>query len=134
MQEVLFRKEKHRDQRTSGNYGDIKHRRILTNGIWMHIAEKGQGPLVLLIHGFPELWSSWIHQINQLATQGYHVVAPDMRGYGESDCPKEPSSCTLLHTVGDLIGLLDGLGEEQVKEFIWRHILTSKGVNFHNVP
>ena len=93
---------------------DIKHQRLQTNGIWMHIAEKGQGPLVLLIHGFPELWSSWTYQINQLAEQGYHVVAPDMRGYGDSDCPLDPASYTAFHLVGDLIGLLDQLGEEKV--------------------
>ncbi|XVF01055.1 hypothetical protein REPUB_Repub04eG0054700 [Reevesia pubescens] len=80
----------------------------------MHIAEKGEGPVVLLIHGFPQLWSSWKYQINHLAHHGFHVVAPDMRGYGDSsDCPKNPASFTLLHLVGDLIGLLDDLGEKQ---------------------
>ncbi|XP_031252342.1 uncharacterized protein LOC116110264 [Pistacia vera] len=92
---------------------DIKHTRIQTNGIWMHIAEKGQGPLVLLIHGFPQLWSCWNYQINHLAAHGFHVVAPDMRGYGDSDCPQNPASYTVFHLVGDLIGLLDKLGEEQ---------------------
>ncbi|KAL4615857.1 hypothetical protein ACB092_07G157200 [Castanea dentata] len=92
---------------------DIKHQTLQTNGIWMHIAEKGQGPLVLLIHGFPELWSSWTYQINHLAEHGYHVVAPDMRGYGDSDCPLDPASYTTFHLVGDLIGLLDQLGEEK---------------------
>ncbi|GLT30618.1 hypothetical protein SLA2020_054100 [Shorea laevis] len=93
---------------------DIKHRRIQTNGIWMHIAEKGEGhDLVLLIHGFPELWSSWNYQVNSLAEHGYHVVAPDMRGYGDSDCPKDAASYTALHLVGDLVGLLDVLGEKQ---------------------
>ncbi|KAK9177142.1 hypothetical protein WN944_029161 [Citrus x changshan-huyou] len=92
---------------------DINHRRVHTNGIWMHIAEKGQGPLVLLIHGFPELWSCWKYQINHLAEHGYHVVAPDMRGYGDSDSPQDPESYTIFHLVGDLIGLLDELGEEQ---------------------
>ncbi|KAK7836889.1 epoxide hydrolase a [Quercus suber] len=98
---------------------DIKHQRLQTNGIWMHIAEKGQGPLVLLIHGFPELWSSWTYQINHLAEHGYHVVAPDMRGYGDSDCPLDPASYTAFHLVGDLIGLLDQLGEE--KAFVVGH-------------
>uniref|UniRef100_A0A2P2JPG6 Bifunctional epoxide hydrolase 2 n=1 Tax=Rhizophora mucronata TaxID=61149 RepID=A0A2P2JPG6_RHIMU len=92
----------------------IERRWIHTNGIKMHIAEKGKGPLVLLVHGFPETWLSWIHQINHLAAHGYHVVAPDMRGYGESDCPQYPSSYTIFHTVGDLIGLLDELVEQQV--------------------
>lgn len=100
----------------------INHRRVYTNGIWMHIAEKGeegQGPLVLLIHGFPQLWSCWSHQISSLAEHGFHVVAPDLRGYGDSDCPPDPSSYTFLHIVGDLIGLLDELGHKQVHNFIF---------------
>ncbi|KAK3412557.1 epoxide hydrolase A [Eucalyptus grandis] len=92
---------------------DITHRRVRTNGIWMHIAEKGDGPLVLLIHGFPELWSSWKHQIHRLAERGYHAVAPDMRGYGDSDCPTDPASYTILHWVGDFVGLIDVLGQDQ---------------------
>uniref|UniRef100_A0A5B7BQ49 soluble epoxide hydrolase n=1 Tax=Davidia involucrata TaxID=16924 RepID=A0A5B7BQ49_DAVIN len=92
---------------------DIIHRRVHSNGIWIHVAEKGKGPLVLLIHGFPELWSSWNYQIKCLAEHGYHVVAPDMRGYGDSDCPPDAASYTVFHLVGDLIGLLDELKEEQ---------------------
>ncbi|KAI8027827.1 Epoxide hydrolase A [Camellia lanceoleosa] len=92
---------------------EIVHRRVHTNGIWIHFAEKGKGPLVLLIHGFPELWSSWKHQITHLSEHGYRVVAPDMRGYGDSDCPRDPASYTVFHLVGDLVGLLDELGEKQ---------------------
>ncbi|CAM8953147.1 unnamed protein product [Rhodiola kirilowii] len=95
------------------NMSEITHRRVHTNGIWMHVAEKGKGPIVLLIHGFPELWSSWIYQLNQLADHGYRAVAPDMRGYGETDSPPDATSYTALHLVGDLIGLLDQLQEEQ---------------------
>lgn len=80
----------------------------------MHIAEQGTGPLVLLLHGFPEIWYAWRHQLNFLANQGYHAVAPDLRGYGDSDSPLSPSSYTAPHLVGDLIGLLDHLGEHQV--------------------
>ncbi|KAK6946294.1 Alpha/beta hydrolase fold-1 [Dillenia turbinata] len=98
---------------------EITHRRIQANGIWMHIAEKGKGPLVLLIHGFPELWSSWTYQIDHLASHGFHVVAPDMRGYGDSDSPADPTSYTILHLVGDLIGLLDELGAK--KAFVVGH-------------
>ncbi|GMP37819.1 hypothetical protein CsSME_00009333 [Camellia sinensis var. sinensis] len=92
---------------------EIVHRRVHTNGIWIHFVEKGKGPLVLLIHGFPELWSSWKHQIIHLSEHGYRVVAPDMRGYGDSDCPRDPASYTVFHLVGDLVGLLDELGETQ---------------------
>lgn len=92
----------------------VNHQRIKTNGIWMHIAEQGTGPLVLLLHGFPEIWYSWRHQITHLANHGYHAVAPDLRGYGDSDSPLSPSSYTVLHLVGDLIGLLDHFGEQKV--------------------
>ncbi len=67
---------------------EITHRTIDTNGIKMHIAECGQGPLVLLIHGFPESWYSWRHQLPALAEAGYHAVAPDVRGYGRTDAPQ----------------------------------------------
>ncbi|TYG94655.1 hypothetical protein ES288_A11G205700v1 [Gossypium darwinii] len=92
---------------------EVSHRRIKTNGIWVHIAEQGRGPLVLLLHGFPEIWYSWRHQISFLANHGYHVVAPDLRGYGDSDSPLSPSSYTFMHYVVDIIGLLDHLGEQQ---------------------
>jgi pimeloyl-ACP methyl ester carboxylesterase len=66
---------------------DIHHRFVNTNGIRMHIAEKGDGPLVVLCHGFPECWYSWRHQLNEIAKAGYHTVAPDQRGYGQTDRP-----------------------------------------------
>lgn len=90
----------------------ITHRFIETNGIRMHIAEQGTGPLVLLLHGFPEIWYSWRHQISALAEAGYHVVAPDQRGYGQTGSPPCSDSYTQLHLVGDVIGLMDALGEE----------------------
>ncbi|GKC76873.1 alpha/beta hydrolases superfamily protein, partial [Tanacetum coccineum] len=62
----------------------IHHKMVPVNGINMHVAELGKGPTVLLIHGFPELWYTWRHQIVFLASQGYHVVAPDLRGYGDT--------------------------------------------------
>ncbi|XP_041020651.1 epoxide hydrolase A-like [Juglans microcarpa x Juglans regia] len=92
---------------------EVNHQRIKTNGIWIHIAEQGTGPLVLRLHGFPEIWYSWRHQITHLANHGYHAVAPDLRGYGDSDSPLSPNSYTVLHVVGDLIGLLDHFGEQQ---------------------
>src|SRR5688500_9540622 len=66
---------------------DITHRFIKTNGISLHVAESGDGPLVLLLHGWPELWYSWRRQLRALAEAGYHAVAPDIRGYGQSDMP-----------------------------------------------
>lgn len=92
---------------------ELSHRFIETNGIRMHIAEQGTGPLVVLLHGFPESWYSWRHQLQALADAGYHAVAPDQRGYGQTDRPAEIQKYTQLHLVGDVIGLLDALGEQQ---------------------
>src|SRR5580700_3733148 len=89
---------------------EITHRFIETNGIRMHLAECGTGPLVVLCHGFPESWYSWRHQLHALAEAGFHAVAPDMRGYGQTDRPEPLDRYTLLHTVGDVVGLLDGFG------------------------
>jgi pimeloyl-ACP methyl ester carboxylesterase len=91
---------------------EIQHRTVETNGIRMHIAEQGAGPLVLLCHGFPESWYSWRHQLPALAAAGFHAVAPDMRGYGQTDRPEAIDQYTLLHLVGDMVGLLDALGSE----------------------
>ena len=83
----------------------IQHRTIQTNGINMHIAEAGEGPTVLLCHGFPESWYSWRHQLPALAQAGYRVVAPDMRGYGRTDAPQAIDQYTVFHLVGDMVGL-----------------------------
>jgi hypothetical protein len=91
---------------------DVTHHMVEANGIRMHIAEQGTGPTVLLCHGFPELWCSWRHQLSALAAAGFHVVAPDMRGYGQTDAPQQIDRYTLLHAVGDMVGLLDALGIE----------------------
>ncbi len=87
-------------------------RMIETNGIRLNIAEQGEGPLVLLCHGFPESWYSWRHQLTALAEAGFHAVAPDMRGYGRSDAPQEVDQYTLFHLVGDMVGVLDALEVE----------------------
>jgi len=91
----------------------VTHRLIETNGIRLHIAERGEGPLVILCHGFPESWYSWRHQLTALAAAGFHAVAPDMRGYGQSDRPGAIDQYTLFHLVGDMVGLLDALGADQ---------------------
>jgi pimeloyl-ACP methyl ester carboxylesterase len=79
----------------------------------MHVAEKGTGPVVILCHGFPESWYSWRHQIDALAAAGFHVVAPDMRGYGRTDSPAAVDQFTLLHLVGDIVGLLQALAPDR---------------------
>ncbi|MEV3968083.1 alpha/beta hydrolase [Streptomyces sp. NPDC050698] len=86
---------------------------IDVNGIQLHIAEQGEGPLVVLLHGFPESWHSWRHQFGPLAEAGFRVVAPDQRGYGGSDRPEDVSAYSILHLVGDVIGLIHALGEER---------------------
>lgn len=91
----------------------ITHRHLHVGDIRMHVAEAGSGPLVILLHGFPESWYSWRHQLLALAEAGYHAVAPDQRGYGGTDRPPAVEDYTILHTVGDVIGLIGALGEEQ---------------------
>ncbi|KAL3517421.1 hypothetical protein ACH5RR_020010 [Cinchona calisaya] len=92
----------------------IQHRNIHVNGINMHIAEIGEGPAILFLHGFPELWYSWRHQLLSLSAKGYRAIAPDLRGYGDTDAPPSPSSYTAFHIIGDLVGLLDSLGLNRV--------------------
>ena len=92
---------------------DITHRSIETNNVNLHIAEAGEGPLVVLCHGFPESWYSWRHQIPVLADAGFHVVAPDQRGYGDSDAPEDIAAYSILQLTGDIVGLVHALGEEQ---------------------
>src|SRR5260221_11683574 len=91
----------------------VTHRVVDVGGLSMHIAEAGTGPLVLLLHGFPESWYSWRHQLMALAAAGYHAVAPDQRGYGRTGGPDDAESYTMLHLAGDVIGLMDALGAEQ---------------------
>jgi len=90
-----------------------QHREVSLNGITMHIAEEGEGPLVLLLHGFPESWYSWRHQFGPLADAGYRVVAPDQRGYGATDRPDDVDAYSILHLVGDVVGLIEALGEKE---------------------
>ncbi len=90
----------------------INQRRVPTNGIELNIAESGEGPLLLLLHGFPESWYSWRHQIEPLAAAGYHVVAPDMRGYGKSDKPEAIEAYNQVEVQADIVGLVSSLGYE----------------------
>src|SRR4030088_2120067 len=83
---------------------------VQTNGISLNVVDQGQGPPVLLGHGFPESAYSWRPQLDALAAAGFHAVAPDMRGYGKSDRPEAIDQYTMFHLVGDMVGLLDALG------------------------
>ncbi|HVV77403.1 MAG TPA: alpha/beta hydrolase [Mycobacteriales bacterium] len=89
--------------------GPWTHRHVSANGIRLHVAEAGTGPLVLLLHGFPEFWWSWRHQLVALSEAGFRVVAPDLRGYGASDKP--PRGYDVPTLAADLAGLVRALGE-----------------------
>ena len=82
-------------------------------GLQMQVATQGSGPLVLLCHGFPDLWCSWREQMAALAAASWRAAAPDMRGYGGTDVPPDPAQYTMLHHVGDLVALVQALGETQ---------------------
>ncbi|XP_052140081.1 uncharacterized protein LOC127759904 [Oryza glaberrima] len=94
----------------------VRHREVeVASGVRLHVAESGPegGPVALLVHGFPELWYSWRHQMRALAARGFRAVAPDLRGYGDSDAPQGRDSYTVLHLVGDLVALIADLGRPQ---------------------
>jgi pimeloyl-ACP methyl ester carboxylesterase len=92
---------------------EMKEYLIETNGINLNILEMGEGPLVLMVHGHPELAYSYRHQIPAIAAAGYRVVAPDQRGYGKSDIPPNIEDYDIFQLVGDIVGLVHALGEEQ---------------------
>jgi pimeloyl-ACP methyl ester carboxylesterase len=92
---------------------DITRRRVAVNGVELDLLEAGEGPLVVLCHGFPELATSWRHQLTALAAAGYHAVAPDQRGYADSSRPTAVEDYDLDHLAGDIIGLVDEAGAEQ---------------------
>jgi len=98
-----------------GGPGEITHRRVATNGIELHVAEAGprDGRPVVLLHGFPELWYSWRHQVPALADAGYRVLCPDLRGYGDSDRPDRVEDYGIRQLTGDVLGLMDEAGHEQ---------------------
>ena len=91
---------------------EVTHRTVAANGIDVHIAEQGSGPLVLLLHGFPELWYSWRHQLPALADAGFRAVAPDLRGYGRTDAPQPVEAYSMRNMTADAAGILDALGVE----------------------
>src|SRR5438045_4904918 len=93
--------------------GIINHRTLAANGIQMHIAEQGEGPLVLMCHGWPELWYSWRHQMKALSAAGFRAVAPDMRGFGRTSAPDDVATYTIFHNVGRLVAPVPALGEKR---------------------
>ncbi|KAG2263366.1 hypothetical protein Bca52824_070445 [Brassica carinata] len=112
------------------------HRFVKVNGINMHFAEKTPSlvadygafdgalrppPVILLLHGFPELWYTWRHQMAALSSLGYRTIAPDLRGYGDTEAPESADAYTSLHVVGDLIGLIDEVVGDREKVFVVGH-------------
>jgi len=90
----------------------LEHHSVSANGIRLHYVACGQGPTVLLVHGFPESWYSWRHQLPALAAAGYRAVAVDVRGYGRSSKPTQVADYRMIKKVGDMVGLVSALGLE----------------------
>ncbi|WP_431967205.1 alpha/beta fold hydrolase [Actinacidiphila sp. bgisy160] len=93
--------------------GEPRHHTVDAPAGRLHLVEQGSGPLVLLVHGFPESWYSWRHQLPALAAAGYRAVAPDVRGYGRSSKPTETSEYRMRALVEDNVALVHALGEEK---------------------
>lgn len=92
---------------------EARTRDVTVNGVRLSVTEQGEGPLVLLCHGWPEIAHSWRHQLPALAAAGFHAAAPDMRGFGASDAPADVSAYSILHLVGDAVGLVSALGHAE---------------------
>jgi pimeloyl-ACP methyl ester carboxylesterase len=87
--------------------GELSHHLVDARGINLHVVEQGNGPAVVFCHGFPTTWASWRRAMQATSDAGFHAIAFDMRGYGESDAPGEAELYTPFHTVGDMIAILD---------------------------
>lgn len=90
--------------------GEPAFQYIKTNGVTLRVVVKGEGPLVILLHGFPEFWHLWRHQIDPIVAAGYQVAVPDQRGYAGSDAPAAVEDYDILHLTGDVVGIADALG------------------------
>ena len=90
-----------------------RFQKLSTNGISLRAVVEGRGPLCILVHGWPESWYSWRHQIGPLVAAGYRVCVPDVRGYGGSDKPHPVEAYAMAEINRDVVGLIDALGEEQ---------------------
>lgn len=93
---------------------EITHRTVSSNNIRIHLAEAGEGPTVLMIHGFPESWYSWREQLPVLAEQGYHAVAMDVRGYGRSSKPQNVEDYRMMLKVADVVGVVDAIDNGKI--------------------
>ncbi len=91
----------------------IQFQNVPTNGVELRIATVGEGPLVVMVHGFPESWYSWRHQMGPIADAGYQVVAVDVRGYGGSSKPQAVEAYDMESLTGDVAGLIPALGRDR---------------------
>jgi epoxide hydrolase 4 len=91
----------------------VTHRHLVVGGLRMHVAEAGEGPLVVLLHGFPDFWFSWRRQIPALVEAGYRIVAPDLRGYADTEAPRGVAPYAVEHLVADVVGLVGAVGERR---------------------
>lgn len=107
----------------------LRHQHLDCQGVKLHITQAGPetGPLIIMLHGFPEYWYSWRHQIECLAEQGFHVVVPDQRGYHLSDKPKRVRDYSVEKIAGDVIELMNVLGYEKAELIVghdWGGVIT----------
>lgn len=93
---------------------DVESKFLNVNGINLHVVEKGSGPVILFLHGFPDSWYVWRHQIPVFVEAGFRVIVPDLRGFGDSDKPENPEKYEMSILVSDIIGILDKLNIEKV--------------------
>eukprot|EP01037_Dinobryon_pediforme_P027644 gene27644-30610_t len=100
---------------------DFVHDYADLNGLRYHFVTAGDGPAVLLLHGFPDLWVGWRPVMESLVARGYRVIAPDLRGFGETEAAKSADAATAIDVMGDLVALLDHLG---IAPAAWRTLLT----------
>lgn len=91
---------------------ELEHGNLEANGINIHYVSQGEGPLVVFCHGFPESWYSWRHQLGPVADAGYRAVALSMRGYGLTDAPHDIDAYSIMHLIGDVVGVVNGLEAE----------------------
>lgn len=87
--------------------GPFEHHYAQINGLRQHIVTCGAGPAVLFCHGFPDEWRVWRHQMRAVAEAGFTAIAPDLRGFGETDAPRDPHAYTAVDVIGDCVGILD---------------------------
>ncbi|CAL9225575.1 unnamed protein product [Arabidopsis halleri] len=102
----------------------VEHKTLKVNGINMHVAEKpgsGEDPIILFIHGFPELWYTWRHQMTALSSLGYRTIAPDLRGYGDTEAPERVEDYTYLNVVGDMVALIEAVTGGDKAVFVVGH-------------